>query len=55
MTTKNSYWDKEATSQSSGVIGTGKTTAEMQTQSTYSGWDFDTIWQMNEGEYPTLR
>ncbi|MFD2703921.1 hypothetical protein [Salibacterium lacus] len=32
-----------------------KTTPEMQTQSTYSGWNFDEIWTINDGEYPTLQ
>ena len=36
----------------------GKTTAEMQTRSTFTdvGWDFDEIWLINEGAtYPVLR
>ena len=34
----------------------GKTTAQMQTQSTFEddGWDFDTVWKIDEGSgYPT--
>jgi hypothetical protein len=40
------------------AAGTRKTTAEMQTQTTYSGWDFTTKWNIdplvNDG-YPYLR
>ncbi len=53
------YWDMEsslATNKSTSATGlTGKTTAEMKTQSTFTNYDFDTIWQINDGEYPTLR
>lgn len=34
----------------------GKTTEEMKKKETYEGWDFDTIWDIKEGEgYPYLR
>ena len=34
----------------------GKTTEEMYKKATYEGWDFDTIWDIKEGEsYPYLR
>jgi hypothetical protein len=34
---------------------TGKTTAEMKHQTTFSGWDFNTVWVINEGvTYPHL-
>ncbi|WP_312753362.1 GLUG motif-containing protein [Rummeliibacillus suwonensis] len=50
----NSYWDVDTsglnTSQGGGV---GKTTQQMQTQSTYQNWDFTNVWYMNE--YPELR
>ena len=54
----SSFWDTETSTQSSSPGGgTGKTTAEMKTQSTYTNWDFSTpIWligSLNEG-YPTL-
>ena len=52
----NSYWDTETTGQSSSARGgLGKTTKEMKMQDTYEGWDFDEIWQIDEGSYPTLR
>ena len=46
----NSYWDTEASGNATSDGGTGKTTAEMKTQSTYSGWDFTTVWQLPETE-----
>jgi len=32
-----------------------RTTAQMKTQSTYVGWDFDKIWIMESNRYPRLR
>ena len=50
-----SYWDTQTSGQASSDGGTGKTTAEMQTKSTFFGWDFATIWTMTcEGWYPRL-
>ncbi|RIJ45304.1 hypothetical protein D1614_23500, partial [Maribellus luteus] len=42
-TITNSFWDKETSEQSSSQGGTGKTTAEMKTLSTFlnAGWDFE--------------
>jgi len=37
--------------------GTGKTTAEMKQQATFTDWDFDTIWRINDSDnngYPFL-
>ncbi len=34
---------------------TGKTTAQMKTQSTFDGWDFDNVWYMGDSGYPELR
>jgi hypothetical protein len=41
-TVSNSFWDTQTSGQSSSAGGTGKTTAEMKTQSTFTdaGWDF---------------
>lgn len=52
----NSYWDTETSGQSSSSGGIGKTTAEMMTQSTFSGWDFTTpVWKIVDSEiYPFL-
>jgi hypothetical protein len=57
-TITSSYWDKTIFSTDNGS-GSGKTTAEMKTQSTYTGWDFTTtpIWHINasdNGGYPHL-
>jgi hypothetical protein len=37
-----------------GVGGTGKTTAQMQAQATFTNYDFATVWQISAGAYPTL-
>ncbi|MFO7619579.1 MAG: GLUG motif-containing protein [Thermoplasmata archaeon] len=53
------FWDKETSLQTStGGTATGLTTAEMKTMATFTGagWDFDTIWQMQNGvTYPYFR
>lgn len=55
----NSFWDTQASGQPTSAGGTGKTTAQMQTKSTFAtaGWDFDLyyIWAICEGvNYPVL-
>ncbi len=56
----NSFWDKETSGLETSGGGTGKTTAQMKTASTFTdaGWDLDTIWALfghcNDG-YPCLR
>ncbi|MHC4467368.1 MAG: GLUG motif-containing protein [Planctomycetota bacterium] len=63
--TTNSLWDTQTSGQTVSDGGTPKTTAEMQTQSTYTdiGWDFegetangtDDIWKLySSTEYPRL-
>ena len=55
-TTTNSYWDVTTSKQTTSAGGTGKTTAQMQQQSTYVGWDFVNTWRIVEGSsYPMLR
>ncbi len=55
----DSFWDTETSGTETSACGTGKTTAEMQTESTFTdaGWDFDTVWgiggAVNDG-YPYL-
>jgi hypothetical protein len=60
-----SFWDVNASGQDASAGGTGETTAEMQTQSTFTdaGWDFvgetangpNDIWKMpSAGGYPIL-
>lgn len=50
-----SYWDTQTSGKSTSVGGTGKTTAQMQQQATYVGWDFVNTWVMSPGGYPVLR
>ena len=55
-TCSDNYWDTQTSGQGSSVCATSKTTAEMQTQTTFTGWNFTTIWNINEGtSYPFLR
>jgi hypothetical protein len=52
----NSYYNKETSGQTTSNGGTGKTTAQMKQEDSYQNWNFDTIWQIDEGiTYPTLR
>jgi The GLUG motif. len=54
---QNSYYDKDANNKSATAGGTGKTTAEMKNSSTFSAWDFSTIWGINNeinNGYPYL-
>lgn len=59
-TVTNSFWDTETSGQAASAGGTGKTTAQMKTLSTFTdaGWDFATKWNMrteqNDG-YPYPR
>jgi len=53
-----SFWDIETSGQTSSAGGTGKTTAEMQTESPFTdaGWDFVEVWDIGEEQtYPFLR
>ena len=53
----NCFWDTQTSGQATSEGGTGKTTAQMKTKSTFTdaGWDFTTIWaiygETNDG-YP---
>jgi len=51
------FWDTETSGQATSSVGTGKTTAEMQTESTFTGdgWDFVNVWQIGTNVYPTLQ
>lgn len=57
LTVISSYWDMDASAVSTSAGGTGKTTAEMKSQTTFVGWDFSSIWTIsatkNSG-YPYL-
>jgi hypothetical protein len=51
----NCYWDTETSGLATSTIGTGKTTAEMKTKATFSGWTFPTVWKIHEPvTYPKL-
>ncbi|MDD2599076.1 MAG: hypothetical protein PHO37_07620 [Kiritimatiellae bacterium] len=53
---KDSFWDINSSGVASGgKAGTGKTTAQMKTQSTFTsaGWNFAGVWQMDG--YPDLK
>jgi hypothetical protein len=54
----SSFWDTQTSGQTTSAGGTGKTTAEMKTLSTFTsaGWDFVEIWGIEENQtYPFLR
>ncbi|MDO8262573.1 MAG: GLUG motif-containing protein [Gallionella sp.] len=61
-TISNSYWNTTTTQQSSAVgnvVGTltnvvGLTTAEMQQQASFTGWDFTTVWRSYNGHSAPL-
>ena len=49
------YWDTETSGLVASAAGTGKTTAEMFQPSTFEGWDFTSVWRIDEGfHYPRL-
>ena len=51
----DSFWDIETSGQSSSAGGSGRTTAQMKTASTYLGWNGcgEIIWTIDEGnDYP---
>lgn len=49
-----SYWDSDRAGVSTGTLGIGLTTVLMQQMSSYTGWDFSTIWTLLAGESPRL-
>lgn len=58
-TYQNNFWNIDSTQQVSTYgLGTGLTTSQMQQQSSYTGWDFGTVWSIdgstNDG-YPFLQ
>jgi len=54
-TITNSYYNSQTIPQNDNGAGTPKSPAEMQTQSTYSDWDFNEIWGIDDGNsYPFL-
>lgn len=54
-TITNCFWDTQTSGQATSSGGTGKTTAQMKAEATFTNWNFDTIWTINEGQdYPKL-
>ncbi|MGG1633009.1 S-layer homology domain-containing protein [Paenibacillus sp. NRS-1760] len=54
-TISNSFYDSIITSeQLVNGIGIRKTTAEMQTSSTFTDWDFESVWYLVSEQYPQL-
>jgi len=54
----NSFYDKNTSGRSDTGKGVGKTTTEMKQQATYTEWDFENIWSIDENindGYPYLR
>ncbi|MGB2808298.1 MAG: GLUG motif-containing protein [Sedimentisphaerales bacterium] len=50
-----SFWDVETSDQTTSAGGTGLTTDQMQTASTFAGWGCGSIWTIDEGkDYPRL-
>lgn len=56
-TVTTSFWDTDTTGAATSAHGTGKTTVQMQTATTFTGasWNDTTIWNISNGSYPTLR
>ncbi len=47
------YWDMESSGLVYSASGEGRSTAQMQQQNTYIGWNFNSLWAMNQGSsYP---
>jgi prepilin-type N-terminal cleavage/methylation domain-containing protein len=53
-TVNNSYWDKGTSNQTTSAGGTGTTTDVMKKASLYTAWS-DSIWEITDGSYPTLK
>lgn len=60
--TTNCFWDTQTSGQAASAGGTGRTTAQMRTSSTFTsaGWNFSTIWRIcgppfYEPSYPYLQ
>lgn len=50
-----SFWDMQASGCEASACGEGKSTADMRLRTTFTGWDFSTVWGIDEGVgYPFL-
>ena len=48
--TNRSYWIIETTSQTTSALGTSQTISALVKQSSYGGWNFTSIWEIEEGK-----
>ncbi|MGD9639100.1 MAG: GLUG motif-containing protein [Alphaproteobacteria bacterium] len=54
-TVVSSYWDIQTSGLTTSSGGTGKTTAQMKKESTFTNWDFENVWCMiDDVYYPSL-
>lgn len=54
-TVTNSYWNNEFLCQESSADGTELSVSQLQQQTSFSGWDFSTIWNIDENNsFPYL-
>jgi hypothetical protein len=51
----NSYWDTQSSGVSVSEGGNGMTTSQLQSQATYTGWDFNDIWSIADNSYPNFK
>ncbi|HUT28686.1 MAG TPA: GLUG motif-containing protein [Sedimentisphaerales bacterium] len=55
-TCNNCFWDVNTSGLGTSACGTGKTTAEMKQQATFTNWDFLNVWGiLEDSTYPFLR
>ena len=55
-TVTDCFWDTQTSGQATSAGGTGKTTAQMKQEATFTNWDFTDIWAIIEDvDYPILR
>jgi len=60
-TVSRCFWDVETsnyqqTTKDTAAYAAGKTTAAMKQKATFTNWNFETVWMINEGnDYPRLR
>ena len=53
---RNSYWNTESSGIETSAGGEGKTTSQLQQQSTFTDWDFINVWNIGENQtYPYIR
>ncbi|MCL2689272.1 MAG: T9SS type A sorting domain-containing protein [Chitinispirillia bacterium] len=54
-TITNSFWNSDSSNLNTSAGGESRTTTQMKQLVTYTSWDFDSIWQIDEGtDYPYL-